>query len=34
MTIVRTMAGSFPTFAALALFLSTITVWSAILCGA
>jgi hypothetical protein len=34
MTLIRTMAASFPTFAALTLFLSTIAVWSAIFCGA
>jgi hypothetical protein len=34
MTFIRTMAGSFPTLAAIALFLSTIAAWSAIICGA
>jgi hypothetical protein len=34
MTFIRTMAAPFPTFAALALLLSTIAVWSAIFGGA
>jgi hypothetical protein len=34
MTIIRTMAGDLPAVAALVLFISTIIVWSAIICGA
>jgi hypothetical protein len=34
MTIVRTVASALPAVASLTLFLSTVAIWSAIICGA